>query len=252
MKYAVITGTSRGLGESIAKLLMQQGIHVIGVARHANKSLKKLAQETTGSYQDYACNLANGEETEKIFSIIADQLFKKQTDIVYLIHNAGTVNPINTADKHTVESLNSHVHVNLIAPMITTGVFLKKANKTKIPLIVTSVTSGAADRSVYGWSAYCGTKAGLNRYTTSVALEQDQLATSNKVILFDPSIMDTDMQEEIRSTSKEAFQDVDKFQKYKEEDSLRDTDTVANVLVDILMDSENVVNGEYYSVKDVL
>lgn len=252
MKCAVITGTSKGLGASIAELCIEQGMHVFGISRHTNKTLERLAINAKGSYQHYTCNLVNVEQVEKVFTIIADQLFKKQTESVCLINNAGTVTPIDIAENHTVEALHSHVHVNLISTMITTGMFLKKAQKAKTPLIVANVTSGAAERSVYGWSAYSATKAGVNRYTESVALEQEQLKTNNKIVLFDPSIMDTDMQSEIRSSSKEAFLDVEKFQQYKTENSLRDTNTVAKVLVAMLIDPENVVNGKYYSVKDLL
>ncbi|WP_117161528.1 (S)-benzoin forming benzil reductase [Paraliobacillus sp. X-1268] len=252
MKYAVITGTSRGLGASLAKLCIEQGMHVFGISRKMDSSLKKMTESLPGTYEHHACNLANAEQVEKVFSTIAEQLFKRKTAYVYLIHNAGVVNPIATSDKHTMEAINSHMHVNLIAPMITTSLFLNKAQKTDIPLIIATVTSGAADRSVYGWSAYSASKAGLNRFTESVALEQAQLKTKNKVILFDPSIMDTEMQSEIRSSSKEAFQDVEQFKQYKTENQLRNTDAVAEVLTSILFKPEQVINGKYYSVKDFL
>ncbi len=252
MKYAVITGTSRGLGASLAKLCMEQGMHVFGVSRQTDITLEKVANNTSGTYEHHACNLANVEEVEKVFTTIADQVFTKETTYVYLIHNAGIVNPIDTSDKHTIEAINTHTHVNLIAPMITTSLFLGKAIQTDVPLIIANVTSGAADRSVYGWSAYSASKAGLNRYTESVALEQEQLQTKNKVILFDPSIMDTDMQGEIRSSSKEAFKDVEQFKQYKNDNKLRDTDTVAKVLTSVLFNPEDVINGKYYSVKDFL
>ncbi|MFB1051129.1 (S)-benzoin forming benzil reductase [Paraliobacillus sp. JSM ZJ581] len=252
MKYAVITGTSKGLGASIAVLLLKQGVHVIGVSRNKDKKLEKVAQENNVTYQHYTCDLANVEKMDKIFSIIASQFIRKKISMIYLIHNAGTVNPINTAENYIPEAITSHVHVNLIAPMIASSLFLNVAKTSNTPLINVFVTSGAANRSVYGWSAYSATKAGINRYAKTIALEQDMLETNSKVMIFDPSIMDTEMQTEIRSSSKEAFQDVEQFQQYKQENKLRSTNTVAKVLIDILLAPERIENGGYYSVKDIL
>ncbi|WP_079709083.1 SDR family NAD(P)-dependent oxidoreductase [Paraliobacillus ryukyuensis] len=252
MNYVVITGTSRGLGASLAKLFLEQGFHVVGVARNENKALVQIAQEQGVTYHHYTCHLDDTEQVDKVFSIIANQLFNQQTSIVYFIHNAGTVNPIDTIDKHIPEAINKHVHVNLIAPMIGSSIFLMAANKTEIPLINVYVTSGAAERSVYGWGAYSATKAGLNRYASTVALEQKELGTPHKAIIFDPSIMDTDMQKEIRSSSESSFQDVEQFKAYKRENNLRSTDKVAQVLVDQLSNSSTIENGKYYSVKNLL
>lgn len=252
MKYAIITGTSKGLGASIAEQMLQEGIHVIGIARHQNKKLEQFAKQAGVSYQHMKCDLADVDQIDKTFETISDQIFKKNTDLVYLINNAATVNPIETSANHTIEAVQAHMQINLIAPMITSSLILKRAEKLPVRVVIVNVSSGAADRATYGWSAYGASKAGLNSYTTTVALEQTELGTYNKVILFDPSIMDTAMQGDIRLATKEAFQEVDQFKQFKEESMLRDTAVVAKALVDILGSEAEVTNGKYYSVKDLL
>ncbi|MDL4842716.1 (S)-benzoin forming benzil reductase [Aquibacillus rhizosphaerae] len=251
MRYAVITGTSRGLGQSIAMLLIKQGIHVIGVARNKNVELEKVASEYAVTYHHETCDLSNIDQVKAVFESITEQVFTQQAELVYLVNNAGMVAPIDTTDHHTFEELTDHVHVNLLSPMATTAQFLTKSSKDT-PVVIANVTSGAADRSVYGWSAYCSTKAGLNRYTETVAMEQDELNTDNKVILFNPGIMDTNMQGEIRSSSEQAFKDVETFKQYKEDNSLRDSDLVANKLVDVLIKHQEITNGKNYNIKDLL
>lgn len=250
MKYAIITGASKGLGASIAERFIQEGIQVIGVSRTENRELSELSSESETKYQHFKCNLSNMDELERTFEKIKDQIFKESTELVYLINNAATVNPIDIATKHTTEAVEAHIKLNLTAPIITTALVLKRAKESGVKTIITNITSGAADRSTYGWSAYGASKAGLNHYTNTVALEQNVLKTNNKVILFDPSIMDTNMQGDIRKSNPASFQEVEKFRKYKEENQLSDTRTVANVLVDILLDAEMVENGKYYSIKD--
>lgn len=252
MKYAIITGSSKGLGASTAKQLLKAGIHVLGIARETNDSLMQVAKEAGVTYQHFNCNLSDTNQLDRTFEKINDQVFKKDTELVYLINNAATVKPIDIATRQTSEAVQAHMQLNLIAPILTTSLVLKRAKHCGIKTVITNVSSGAAGRSTYGWSLYGSSKAGLNRYTETVALEQTELKTGHKVILFDPSLMDTNMQGDIRSTSPEAFQDVEQFKQYKIENKLSNTTDVANVLVKILLDDTEIINGKYYSIKDYL
>ncbi|GAE94638.1 oxidoreductase [Gracilibacillus boraciitolerans JCM 21714] len=250
MKYAVITGTSKGLGASIAKLLMEASVHVIGLARGTNQKLENA--NLPGSYQHYQVDLSDIEQTERTFREIISFLEDQPLDSLQLVQNAALVSPIEQAGKQSAKELTSHVHVNLLTPMVVTNLWLDLLRDLDIPLVLVNITSGAANRSVYGWNAYGSTKAGLDRYTDTVALEQDKLKTGNKVFLFDPSIMDTDMQGQIRSADPSQFVDVEQFKNYKKEDKLRSTEVVAKVLVDRLLDEKSIKNGDYFSVKDIL
>ncbi|SDC62944.1 benzil reductase ((S)-benzoin forming) [Pelagirhabdus alkalitolerans] len=249
MEYAIITGTSKGLGEAISEAFLRLGVSVIGIARQTNKRLQTLANDLEADYQHVNCNLADSDQIDRTFDKIIDQVFKSDTERVYLINNAATVSPTDVAHQHTIEAIEAHMQVNLIAPMITTSLVLKAGYKKGIPVRVSNVTSGAANRSTYGWSAYGASKAGLDRYTETVAFEASELEADHKITLFDPSVMDTNMQSVIRSKSKDAFKDVEQFKALKETEQLRDTKTVAGVCVSVLMD-DNIENGKTYSIKD--
>lgn len=252
---AVITGVSRGLGASLAKLLLESGIDVIGISRRDNKQLTTLAAENNQFYKHFSCDLSNIPELEKTITTIHDEIKalheEQEIEVIYLLNNAGVVNPIHQAHHIKSEELINHVTINTIAPMVLTGQFLKQQEEHGIPVIVANVSSGAAERAIYGWSAYCSTKASLNMYSKTVALEQEQLGTENKIIAFSPGIMDTQMQNEIRSSSKEQFAEVETFKDYKTNDSLRNTDIVAGVLIDIITD-EDVKNGKIYYVNNYI
>lgn len=249
MKYAVVTGTSKGLGASIAKQLMENSFHVIGLARGNNEELEQAA--LPGSYKHYQVDLADLEKTEATFQEIIRFLKDKPLESLQLVQNAALVSPIEQAGRQLSSEIISHVHVNYLSPMIITNLWLNAWKNLSFPLVMANVTSGAANRSTYGWSAYGSSKAGLDRYIFTVALEQEKLKTGNKIFLFDPSIMDTEMQGEIRSSDKTQFEDVQQFKDYKTYEKLRHTDEVAKVLVARLLNESSVKNGEYYSVKDV-
>ncbi|MFD0952773.1 (S)-benzoin forming benzil reductase [Virgibacillus natechei] len=249
MKYAVVTGVSKGLGESIATLFLESGIHVVGISRSTNDQLPKLALENNMMYHHYACDLGDTLALERTCDDLCEEIFTEDLTALYLVNNAAVLDPIDQAMHIKREELEYHIQVNTIAPMLLMNLFLKKANESNVPFAGASITSGAAESPMNGWSAYCSSKASINMYTQTVALEQEN--TESNVIAFNPGIMDTAMQERIRETSKEKFTEVEKFKAYKKNNILKDTDAVGGVLVDILTDDE-IENGKIYNVKDYL
>ncbi len=250
MRYAVVTGVSKGLGESAAKLLLESGVHVIGISRSINHSLNDYAEANNVSYQHYSCDLGDIEKTEEVAQEISESVFFQDPETVYLINNAAVLEPIDTSMNVKRTDLAYHIGVNAIAPMVLMNIFLQKATELDVRFIGTTVTSGAAERPVYGWSAYCTSKASVNMYTKTAALEQDELNTASKVIAFNPGVMDTQMQEQIRASSENEFKEVDNFREYKQNNMLKDTDVIGGVLVDILTDETNIINGKVYDAKD--
>ncbi|WP_026569086.1 (S)-benzoin forming benzil reductase [Sediminibacillus sp. JSM 1682029] len=250
MELAIVTGASRGLGAALTKRLLLQGMNVIGISRKDNKELRETAEQYQEHYHYYTCDLANIQDVEKVFKQVADKAFDGTFEKVFLVNNAGVVSPIDTAGNYDVSALTNHIQVNQLAPMTTTSLLIAEAEKSSIPLVVVNVTSGAANRSVYGWSAYSSTKAAINRFTQTVALEQNAKETGNKAVLYDPGKMDTDMQGAIRSSSEEQFQDVEQFKQLKQENQLRGAEIVADHLVSVLNLGVRLESGKIYSIKD--
>ncbi|ETI66111.1 (S)-benzoin forming benzil reductase [Neobacillus vireti] len=251
MKYAVITGASKGLGEAIAKRLIHEQIAIVSVSRTENKDIKKLALETDLYYKHYSCNLSLEKEVQEVFMEIAHSLYQKEPQEILLFNNAGVVEPIETVGNLDQTPIISNIQVNLIAPILISNLFFNKAQSTNTKIQVINVTSGAAVRPIDGWSVYCSSKAGINMFTQTAALEQVELKTNNTIIAFSPGIMDTNMQETIRSSSKTAFRDLEKFIEYKEKNMLLEADVVADALVDLVL-SGNVESGKVYNIKDLL
>lgn len=250
MKYAVITGVSKGLGESIAMYLLESGIHVIGISRSGSTKLNKYAESNNVTFTHFSCDLSVVAEIETTFQKISEAFFNEDLSTIYLVNNAAVLDPIDPSMDIKSNDLAYHMQVNTIAPMVLTNLFLKEATEKEVSMIGVTITSGAAERPIYGWSAYCSSKASMNRYTETVALEQKELKTGHKIIAFSPGIMDTGMQEKIRSSSKQSFIDVETFKNYKKNNDLKGTDHVGGILVDILTDEASIESGKIYNVKD--
>ena len=87
-KVALVTGASRGIGESIAKLLAEQGAHVIVSSRKIEgcQAVAEAIQAAGGSAEAYACHVGNLEDIAAIFAHI--QSAHGKLDI--LVNNAAT------------------------------------------------------------------------------------------------------------------------------------------------------------------
>jgi benzil reductase ((S)-benzoin forming) len=250
MNYAIITGASRGLGASAAQELISKGIPVISVSRNENSALKQAAESAGISYTHYSCDLSSAQQVQSVFANICEEVFQ-HAENVYVINNAGVIEPIEVAGELDAALVQRNIQVNLSAPILISNLFLQKAKETGSRVIIANVTSGAGERPIQGWSIYCSTKAAVNMFTMTAGLELENSGSSSKVIAFSPGIMDTDMQVTIRSSSEEAFADVDTFRNYKESGSLRSPDTVAGALVKLVL-ADHLDNGKIYNVNNLL
>ncbi|MGG1399831.1 (S)-benzoin forming benzil reductase [Bacillus salipaludis] len=251
MRYAIITGASKGLGEAIAKRLLMEEIAVISVSRTENEEIKQLAAEKGSYYKHYSCNLSLEEEVQEIFMLITHNIFLKNPEEIFLFNNAGMIEPIHTVGNLDQTPIIRNIDVNLISPILITNLFLKKARQANTSLQVINITSGAAVRSIEGWSVYCSAKAGLNMFTQTVALEQAAAKSTHKIYALSPGIMDTKMQETIRSSSNESFKELERFKEFKEKSMLLPPEKVANALVDLALSGE-AETGRIYNVNDLI
>lgn len=250
MDLAIITGVSKGLGASVAKLFLKFGTPVIGVSRTDNIELANYADENSTRYDHYQTDLKELDQLEELKTKLTTYINTHKPETIFLINNAAMVNPVHQVSKLDARELIEHINLNLTAPMILTNALLGLASDSHTKLIGLTVTSGAADSPIYGWSAYCSSKAGINMYTRTTALEQEELSTGHKVVAFNPGIMDTEMQADIRSSSHDEFIDVDRFKEYKEQSMLRSSEEVAQVLYKIITLKDQLTNGYIYSVSD--
>ena len=87
-KVALVTGASRGIGESVAKLLAENGAHVIISSRKVEgcQQVADAIKASGGSAEAIACHIGDMEQVESIFKQIEDTHGK--LDI--LVNNAAT------------------------------------------------------------------------------------------------------------------------------------------------------------------
>ncbi|MDZ5713191.1 SDR family NAD(P)-dependent oxidoreductase [Jeotgalibacillus haloalkalitolerans] len=242
MIKAMVTGGSKGLGAAIVTHLIDRDIEVTDVSRSGNSSMKG-----NQFYKHQQVDMTSLSESLNFLRSWTEE--QKDLTKLYLIQNAGTVQPMETVGNMDPSAIETAIALNYTAPAAWANLAFRLADEIGFELVIVNITSGAADKPNHGWSVYGSTKAALNLFTETAALEQGD--EGHTIISYSPSIMDTGMQEEIRSTDAASFAAVETFQQYKEQGKLRKPEDVAGVLVNILL-KEKLVNGKLYHVNDYL
>ena len=147
---------------------------------------------------------------------------ERKMQLRFLVHSAGTINPIKDVLKVTPEELRHAMNVNCEAPfLLTTSLypFMTPLDSSGVARRVLHVSSGAAHGAPpAGWGVYGITKAAF--FQSYRALEKEFRETfGGKVVVgsFRPGVVDTSMQGVIRGAPVEAMPTVKKFQDMKEQ-----------------------------------
>ena len=133
-------------------------------------------------------------------------------------------------DEVSPHDIERNIVVNLLGPMLLMRRFLRATQPVALRRII-NISSGAARRPIFGWSAYCTAKAGLDMASRVVALECETRGMAVEVSSLAPGVIDTGMQETVRGATAEQFADVEKFRAMKADGVLR---AAGDVAADIL------------------
>jgi benzil reductase ((S)-benzoin forming) len=244
MNYFIITGTSRGIGEAIAKNLLKKGNEIFCISRNRNPSLDEIASNRKVEFLQFEFDLAELNHITDLMNKIFQKIDLNKARKICLINNAGTLDPMKPVEKCTSGEIEINIAVNLTSVIILCSEFIKRAvsENNLIDRRIINISSGAGKRPVKSWSCYCASKAGVDLFTRTIALEQEDSENPVKIISFAPGVVDTPMQEKIRSTSEEDFPDVERFITLKNENSLLDADYVAKEIIK-LTETNNFKHG---------
>jgi len=178
-KVAIITGSSKGIGKSIAYGLAQQGAKVVISSRSQEavddvaSQFKKEDLEATG----IACHIGNHEQRQDLVK----QTIATYGSIDILVNNAA-INPIFGAIEAAEESIFDKImDVNVKAPWILSNLVLPHMQKRNGGSII-NIASVEALTPGMGLGLYSTSKAALLMLTKNQAKEWGQYGIRSNAI----------------------------------------------------------------------
>ncbi len=225
-----ITGTSSGIGKALAEQALQiEESIVFGFSRTC--SIKH------ANYKHIAIDLGNVDEVLKLN-------FEKHSDAykVVLINNAGIVGEVKPIGKQANESIVNVFNLNTICPVILTNKLLQTYEGIDVSIVIVNISSGAARHPIESWTPYCASKAAIDMF--SQVLQAENVYDTKKIRAFSiaPGIVDTNMQQQVRTSKPKDFPHLDKFIDYKNKGQLVLPEVVAQKILTIVENPEDHQN----------
>lgn len=164
---AVITGGSRGLGESMAKALAASGAAIALVARDVARldGVKAAIVGAGGKAESFTADVT--DEPDVI--AMADAVAKKMGPVDIVINNAGT-NIRKKLTDFTLAEFRSVIDSSLISTFLVTRAFLGQMRGRSYGRII-NMTSMLSHVSLPERTAYSSAKSALLGFTRALALE---------------------------------------------------------------------------------
>jgi len=163
-KTVLITGATGGLGLSIAEIFYKKNFNMILTGTNESK-LELLDSKFTINTKIIKCNLAKSEEIIKMFDLIPDEF----EGIDVLINNAG-ITKDNLFLRMKEDDWDDVLNVNLKANFSLCKMVIKNMVKKRWGRII-NISSAVAKMGNAGQTNYAASKAAIEGFTRSLALE---------------------------------------------------------------------------------
>lgn len=189
-KTVLITGASRGIGESAARMFAQSGANVALMARSGGR-IDEIAAEIGAQAVAITGDVSQWADVDRAVQTCV-QTFG---GLDILINNAGVIEPISPLISADPAGWGAAIDINLKGPFYG----LRAAAPVMVAAgggTVITISSGAAHNALEGWSHYCASKAGAAMLTRNADLELR--GQGLRIMGLSPGTVATQMQREIK------------------------------------------------------
>lgn len=184
--YALVTGASRGIGQSITDSILKEGGKVIGTARSSPFPDKFVKSDR---FEGFHLDLAQIEEVRKILQPVFDRTSAPNV----LVNNAGIFQDadMSTEENKWLENWDQTMQVNLRIPALISKWAIERWREEEGGILINIASRAAYRGDTQEYAAYAASKGGLVAFTKSIARDfgKDQISAYSIA----PGFIKTDM-----------------------------------------------------------
>ena len=236
-KIAIITGASRGIGESIAKSFISQGAIVAFTYRSSEEKAKELEKSLTangGTAKGFKSDASKMEDAENLVK----EVLESYGGVDIVVNNAGITDD-TLLMRMSEDQWDRVINVNLKSCFNLTKAVMRTMLKARSGSII-NISSVVGVQGNAGQANYAASKAGILGFTKSVAIELGSRNIRCNAIA--PGFIETEMTANL---------DADTVQGWRDAIPLKRGGTpedVANACVFLACDMSSYVTGQTLNV----
>ncbi len=249
----VLTGASRGLGEAIARLLIDGGVeHLFCVSRSVNQELVQHAGAHNTELRWTQCDLADATAAADVSRAVCKACVDAAGTSAILINNAALLKPVARVGYLNTRELTDLHLVNTVAPALFADAFIAAAEPRSgdIDARVLNISSGLGARAMAGVGMYSMSKAALNMLTQVIQTEQEDREHPIWTCSVSPGTVESTMQETLRSADDAHLRDREMFRDLKKSGKLNTPEFSARKILS-LMRRTDIASGSVLKVSDL-
>ncbi|AMN54119.1 malonic semialdehyde reductase [Labrenzia sp. CP4] len=179
----LITGTTSGFGQAMARLFVQNGWKVIGTGRRADR-LEKLKTDLCEAFHALVFDIMDEAATTAALASLPEEF--QEIDI--LVNNAGLALGTASAPATKLSDWKTMIDTNITGLVTITDKLLPKLIERKG--MVVNISSIAANWPYPGGNVYAGTKAFLRQF--SLGLRSDLHGKGVRVTSIEPGLCESE------------------------------------------------------------
>lgn len=182
-KQVLITGSSFGIGKSLAKTFAKNGYNILLTYKTSKNESLKLKEYLEKEYKVNCESIYLDVTKERSIKKLYKQILNKYTNIDVLINNAA-LDIYSSFEEKNKKDFMKILDTNLIGPFLMIKYYEQYKNNGTI--INISSTDGI-DTNNFNRLEYCASKAGLINMTNSLSMK-----LKNKIISISPNWVKTE------------------------------------------------------------
>ncbi len=232
-KVVLVTGSSRGIGRSIAVKFAREGATVI-INYRSNEYEAKSITEIISSYaNDCMCIQADVSKEEDVKRMV-DTIINKYGHIDILVNNAGIAID-NDFQNRQVKDWQETLNTNLIGVFLTSKYVGKHMLENQYGKIINISSTNGID-TIYPYSIdYDASKAGLINMTKNLAIQFAPYINVNAVA---PGWVDTGMNDDLSKSYLKSEMEKTLLKRFAEPEE------IASVVLFLASDMARYIDGE--------
>ena len=225
----IVTGASGGIGNSIIKILSENGANLLATGTKIEK-----LEELKSKFKNIKILKFDISQKDQIEQFIENASIERGGNLDCIVNNAG-ITQDNLAIRMSLDEWTKVLDINLTSTFLFCKFGIKKMLKNKAGKII-NITSVVGHTGNLGQSNYTASKAGIIAMSKSLAIEY---AKKNiNVNCISPGFIQTAMTDKIDEKFKEII--ISKIPAAR----MGEPEDVANAVLFLASDQSNYINGE--------
>ncbi|XP_022183228.1 estradiol 17-beta-dehydrogenase 8-like [Myzus persicae] len=230
-KLAFVTGAGGGIGRAICRVMAREGATVVAADLNISNVMTTVKELTGEGHKSYQLDVSDAESVTSVLK----QVFTDYSAPPTVVVNAAGITRDNFMLKMSVQDFESVFNVNVKGTFLITQTICKELVEKNLPGSIVNIGSIVAQRGNIGQCNYSASKAAVEVFSKTVALEMAKYNIRCNTVL--PGFTTTPMTDMVPENIREHFKSVIPLKRFA------NSEEIAEVVTFLASEKSSYVTG---------